>query len=118
MAATTKPVLYHNPRCSKSRQALALLQERGVELSVVEYLKTPPSAAEVTRLLKKLGGTPAALLRKGEEPYRALGLSPDSSVTEVAKAIAAHPILLERPVLVVGERAMIGRPPEKVLEIL
>jgi arsenate reductase len=114
----TKPVLYHNPRCTKSRQALALLEERGVDVTVVEYLKTPPTAAEVTEILRKLGGKPAAALRKGEDEYGALGLSPDSSAAEVAKAIAKHPILLERPVLVVGARAVIGRPPERVLELL
>lgn len=118
MAPSSKPILYHNPRCSKSRQALALLQERGVDVVVVEYLKDPPSAAEVTRLLRKLGGKPAAALRKGEDPYRALGLSADSGAAEVAKAIAEHPILLERPLLVVGDKAVIGRPPERVLEIL
>lgn len=116
--AAAKPLLYHNPRCTKSRQALALLTERGVDVKVVEYLKDPPTAADVTALLKKLGGKPGAALRKGEEPYAALGLSADSSAAEVARAIAAHPILLERPVLVIGDRAVIGRPPERVLELL
>jgi len=113
-----RPVLFHNARCSKSRQALALLEARGIEPEVVEYLKKPPSAAAVEALLAKLGGPPSALLRRSEAEYAALGLSPASSAREVAEAIAAHPILLERPVLVVGDRAVIGRPPERVLELL
>ena len=110
--------IYHNPRCSKSRETLALLREHGVEPEIVDYLKTPPSAAEVEELLGKLGGEPHALLRKKEEPYARLKLGPKSSRAEVAKAIAKEPVLLERPVVVVGKRAAIGRPPENVLEIL
>lgn len=111
-------VIYHNPRCSKSRQALALLVEAGVEPEVVEYLKAPPNAKRVKELIERLGIEPHALLRKGEAPYSALGLSPNSTKAEVAKAIAEHPILLERPVVVVGDKAVIGRPPERVLELL
>lgn len=113
-----KPVLYHNPRCSKSRQALALLEEHGVEPEVVRYLDAPPSADDVRDLLKRLGVAPAELLRRKEAPYTELGLGPASSADEVAEAIAAHPVLLERPVLVVGQRAVIARPPERVLELL
>lgn len=111
-------VLYHNPRCSKSRQALALLEQRGLSPQIVKYLQTPPSADEVRSLLVKLGEKPSALLRKKEAPYAELGLDDDSDADRVAEAIAAHPVLLERPVLVHGERAVIGRPPENVLEIL
>jgi len=110
--------IYHNPRCSKSRETLALLREHGVEPEIIDYLKTPPSAAEVEELLGKLGGEPHALLRTKEEPYARLELSPKSSRAEVAEAIAREPILLERPVVVVSRRAAIGRPPENVLEIL
>lgn len=117
-AAKNDVVIYHNPRCSKSRQALELLRERGKEPRVVEYLKAAPSATEIKALLDLLGVPPHELLRKGEEAYAKLGLSKDSSKAEVAKAIAAHPILLERPVVVVGKRAVIARPPERLLELL
>ncbi len=110
--------LYHNPRCSKSRQTLALLREHGVEPAIVQYLKDPPSARAVSALIGKLGIEPHDLLRRREPPYRELGLSPDSSKTAIANAIAQHPILMERPVVVRGAKARIGRPPEAVLEIL
>lgn len=111
-------VIYHNPRCSKSRQALELLRERGKDPKVVEYLKDAPSAARVKELIDLLGVPPHELLRKGEAPYKELGLSKDSSKAEVAKAIAEYPILLERPVVVAGKRAVIARPPERALELL
>jgi len=110
--------IYHNPRCTKSRETLALLREHGVEPEIVEYLKTPPTAAEVEDLLAKLGVEPHALLRTKEEPYARLKLSAKSTAAEVAKAIAREPVLLERPVVVAGKRAAIGRPPENVLGIL
>lgn len=110
--------IYHNPRCSKSREVLALLRERGLEPEVVEYLKTPLDAAAVKALIKQLGVAPHALLRKKEEPYARLGLSERSSVDQVARAIAEEPVLLERPVVVVGKRAAIGRPIENVLALL
>lgn len=114
-----KPVIYHNPRCSKSREALALLEAQGVELEVVRYLDTPPDSATVRELLKKLGVRPRDLMRAGEPEYRELGLD-DASLSDGAlvAALVAHPKLIERPVFVNGERAVIGRPPEKVLEIL
>ncbi len=117
-AAKNDVVIYHNPRCSKSRQALELLRERGKEPKIVDYLKEAPNAAEIKKLLDLLGVPPHELLRKGEEPYKQLGLSKGSTKAEVAKAIAEHPILLERPVVVVGKRAVIARPPERLLEIL
>lgn len=113
-----KAVIYHNPRCSKSRQALELLREHGVEPEVVEYLKDPPTAARVRELIELLKLPPHALLRPKEAPYEALGLSQKSSKSDVAKAIAEHPILLERPLVVIGKKAVIGRPPERVLELL
>ncbi len=111
--------LYHNPRCSKSRAALALLQERGAEVKVIEYLKTPPGAAVLRKLLKRLGLNARDVLRKGEAAYRELRLGRDSiTESELIAAIADHPILLERPIAVAGERAVVGRPPERVLELL
>src|SRR4029079_2272066 len=100
-------VIYHNPRCTKSRQALELLKKRGIEPEIVEYLKNPPSAARVKELIDLLALPPHALLRKGEAAYSELGLSDKSSKSEVAKAIAEHPILLERPVVVAGKKAVI-----------
>ncbi|MEX5331389.1 arsenate reductase (glutaredoxin) [Pseudomonas paraeruginosa] len=112
-------ILLHNPRCSKSRAALELLEARGLQPQVVRYLETPPSATELKSILAKLGLPARQLLRTGEEEYKALGLD-DASLGEEAliQAMAAHPRLIERPVLVAGDRAVIGRPPEKVLEIL
>lgn len=110
--------IYHNPRCSKSRETLALLREHDVEPEVVDYLKTPPSAEEVKGLIKKLGIAPHALLRTKEPAYAELGLSVSSSLDQVAHAIAGAPSLLERPVVVVGKKAAIGRPPQAVLALL
>ncbi|MEE4190894.1 MAG: arsenate reductase (glutaredoxin) [Halieaceae bacterium] len=111
--------IYHNPRCSKSRQTLALLEENGVSPEIVLYLDTPPSAAELKTLLGKLGMEARALLRKGEEAYKAEGLA-DTSLDEGAllAAMVAHPKLIERPIVVKGDRAVLGRPPENVLELL
>jgi arsenate reductase (glutaredoxin) len=110
--------IYHNPRCSKSRETLALLESRGVEPEVVEYLKTPLTALEVKRLIGKLGIAPGQLLRSGEDAYKTLKLSKASSLEQVSAAIANHPVLLERPIVEVGDRAAIGRPPENVLPLL
>lgn len=111
--------LYHNPRCSKSRGALELLEARGLAPTVVRYLETPPSAADLRTLLGKLGLTARQLLRSGEEEYQTLGLA-DAGLSEdqLIEAMVAHPRLIERPILVVGDKAVVGRPPEKVLEIL
>jgi len=112
--------IYHNPRCSKSRQTLALLQDRGIEPEIVEYLKTPPDAKAIDRLLKLLGKEPREVMRKGEEPYKALGLAdPGKSRQELIAAMAANPILIERPIVVKdNKKAALGRPPEQVLDIL
>jgi arsenate reductase len=113
-----KTVIYHNPRCSKSRQALSLLEEQGVEPEVVEYLKTPPTKAELKALLAKLGLKPEQVVRTGEEIYREKYRGRQLSGEQWLDALAEHPILLERPIVVRGSRAVLGRPPEKVLEIL
>jgi arsenate reductase len=110
--------IYHNPRCTKSRQTLALLQENGVEPEVVEYLKTPPSEAEIRDLLAKLGVGAFDLMRRGEKVFKELGLSKDSGDDAMVAAMAEHPILIERPIVVKGGKAAIGRPPETVLNIL
>lgn len=111
--------LYHNPKCSKSRQTLALLQERGIEPKVVEYLKTPPTAAELDAILSKLGIEPRALLRTNEDAYRAAGLDdPALTRAELIARMVANPSVIERPIVVSGERAAIGRPPENALKIL
>ena len=116
--AKTKVRIYHNPKCTKSRETLALLRDNGIEPEIVEYLKTPPTAADVEDLIGKLKVEPHAILRTKEEPYKRLKLSPKSSQAAVAKAIAEEPILLERPIVIAGKRAAIGRPPENVLQIL
>jgi arsenate reductase len=110
--------IYHNPRCSKSRNTLALLQENGVEPEVVLYLDTAPDADEIRGLLDKLGLSAGELVRRGEEAYKACGLSRDSGEDEILAAMAAHPKLIERPIVVRGERAVLGRPPENALDLL
>ena len=112
--------IWHNPRCSKSREAMKLLEERGVAAEVVDYLVQPPSPAGVEALLGKLGGDPRQLVRFKEDEAKALGLSADDQRTaaEWAALLAAHPRLIERPVLEVGDRAVIGRPTERLLELL
>jgi arsenate reductase len=113
-------VIYHNPRCSKSRQTLALLTERGFEPSVVEYLKTPPDRDTIERLLTLLELEPRALMRQQEAVYRERGLDdPGLDRASLVAALADEPRLLQRPIVVRDQRrAVIGRPPEKVLELL
>lgn len=111
--------LYHNPRCSKSRASLALLREHDVEPEIVEYLKTPPDEAALKQLLKKLKMNAGEVIRKNESIYKELGLDRDSvTQDELIAAIASHPILLQRPIAVTGDRAALGRPPEKVLDLI
>ena len=111
--------IYHNPRCSKSRQTLALLEENGIRPAVVLYLDTPPDAKTLQSILKKLGIKARDLLRKGEDEYKALQLdNPALGEAQLVAAMCAHPKLIERPIVVNGNRAAIGRPPEQVLEIL
>lgn len=111
--------IYHNPRCSKSRNTLALLQENGIEPEVVLYLETPPDKSTLTELLSKLGIKPRQLLRKGEDAYKELNLK-DTSLSDetLIDAMLAHPKLIERPIVVKGDKAVLGRPPENVLELL
>lgn len=110
---------YHNPRCSKSRQGLALLEARGVPLEVVRYLDNPPSTATLKALVKKLGITPRQLLRKGEEDYKTLGLADELlSDKYILEAMSQHPKLIERPIIFDNQRAAIGRPPENLLDVL
>ena len=111
-----KITIYHNPRCTKSRQTLALLNERGLEPTVVEYLRDPPDAETIARLVKKLGVEPAELIRKKE--YKALGLPDTDDRDELIRRMASHPEIIERPIVVSGRQARLGRPPENVLEIL
>jgi arsenate reductase len=113
-----KAKIYHNPRCSKSRATLRLLEEHGVDVEIVEYLQTPPSADDIRGLLEKLGIPAAGLLRRGEGAFKASGLGPDSPADDLIALMAEEPIVIERPIVVVGKRARIGRPPESVLELL
>jgi arsenate reductase len=118
VGASMTLTIYHNPRCSKSRQTLALLQENGVEPRIVEYLKTPPDIATLAKLAAAVGGA-RAMLRKGEAEYAALKLAdPKKSEQALLKAMHEHPILIERPIVTDGKRAKIGRPPEAVLALL
>lgn len=111
--------IYHNPRCSKSRETLALLEAKGVTPNVVLYLETPPSAAELKTLLRKLGLSARQLLRKGEADYKDLNLAnPSLSDTQLIAAMIDHPKLIERPIVIKGDKAALGRPPEAVLELL
>ena len=115
----TDLTLYHNPRCSKSRGALELLEARGLAPTIVRYLETPPTAAQLQALLGKLGISARGLLRTGEDEYKALSLA-DANLSDeqLIAAMVAHPKLIERPIFIAGDKAVIGRPPEKVLEIL
>jgi arsenate reductase len=111
-------LLLHNPRCSKSRATLALLEERGAWFEVREYLNDPLSIPELEELGRRLGGAIIDWTRTGESAFAELGLRKDASDDELLAALAAHPILLQRPILVSDHRAAIGRPPEEVLELL
>jgi arsenate reductase len=111
--------IYHNPRCSKSRQTLQLLQERGIEPQVIEYLRTPPDKATLERILDMLGLAPRQLMRTKEAEYKEQGLD-DPALTreQLIDAMIATPKLIERPIVIKNGKAAIGRPPEKILEIL
>ena len=114
-----KVKIYHNPRCSKSRQTLEILNRKNLDIDIVEYLKSPLDINEISNLLKKLGYNARDLLRKGEDVYKNENLS-DKSLTEdfLIDMMSKNPILIERPIDVSNGKAVIGRPPEKVLEIL
>lgn len=111
--------IWHNPKCSTSRNALALLRERGVEPKIVEYLKTPPTATRIEAVLKMLGKEPREVMRKKEEAYAMLGLAdPRKKRKDLVAAMASHPILIERPIVIRGKKAALGRPAENVLSVL
>lgn len=110
--------LFHNPRCSKSRAALNLLQEAGATVDVVLYLETPPSRETLARVIGQLGISPEALVRRGEEIFKTNYLGRALDADGWLDALAAHPKLIERPIAIRGDRAVVGRPPEKVLELL
>lgn len=116
MATTT---IYHNPRCSKSRQTLALLEENGIKPDIVLYLDTPPDRETLKGLLEKLGLAPRELLRKGEQDYKDRGLA-DTSLSDdaIIDAMIEAPKLIERPIVVQGKKAVLGRPPENVLALI
>ncbi len=111
--------IFHNPRCSKSRQTLQLLEDRGIDAQVRRYLETPPSAKELEQVLGLLGIEPRELMRKKEAVYQDLGLDqPDLSSQQLIEAMAQNPILIERPIVINGDKAALGRPPENVLKVL
>ena len=115
----TEVVIYHNPKCSKSRQTMALLEERGIKPTVVKYLETPPTATKLKVLLSLLGMAPRELMRKNEAPYKELELAKvDLSEDQLVRAMVANPVLIERPIVEANGKAAVGRPPERVLEIL
>jgi len=111
-------VMFHNPRCSKSRETLSLLEAQGIQPTIVRYLDTPPTAEELDRILKQLGMEPQELMRTKEDRYLELGLAKKSlSREEAIRVMVENPILIERPIVVRGGKAVIGRPPEKVKEL-
>jgi arsenate reductase len=113
-----KARIFHNPRCSKSRATLAILESHGVDIEVVEYLKTPPSPTQLKALLGKLGIEARDLVRSGEPEFKAAGIDLDAGDSELIELMAAHPKLIQRPIVEVGARATIGRPPEAVLDLI
>ncbi|MDH5357233.1 MAG: arsenate reductase (glutaredoxin) [Gammaproteobacteria bacterium] len=111
--------IYHNPRCSKSRQTLALLAQQGIKSEVIEYLKTPPTPDTLRTIINQLGISPRQLLRKGEAIYKELNLADESlSDEQLIQAMFTHPKLIERPIVISNNKAKIGRPPEAVLDII
>lgn len=112
-------IIYHNPRCSKSRETLTLLRNKGINPKVIPYLETPPTAGELDRILTVMKMEPRALMRKKEEAYQALEIEETPRTRrELIQLMIDNPILIERPIVVNGERAALGRPPEEVLKIL
>ena len=111
--------IFHNPRCSKSRQTLSLIQEKNIDIDIIEYLKTPPDISQLKQILKKLGYEPRQLMRKSEQIYKDLDLGNENkTAADLIIAMTQNPILIERPIVLSGEKAAIGRPPESVLNIL
>ena len=110
--------IWHNPRCSKSRAALAILEEHGITPTEVKYLETPPSKSDIVRALAALAMQAKDIVRTGEAVYKSLNLSAESNNEEILEALVEHPILIERPIIISGDRAVIGRPPENVSTLL
>lgn len=114
----TTVTIWHNPRCSKSRSALAILEENGVTPTEVRYLETPPSKSDIVTVLAALAMEAKDIVRKGEAVYKTLNLSAQSTNEEILNALVENPILIERPIIISGDRAVIGRPPENVTSLL
>ena len=115
----TKATIYHNPRCSKSRQTLALLEENNCEITIVEYLKNAPSVEDVSLLLSMLNLEPRQMMRTKEDEYKAQNLAnPDLTIDDLIQAMVNTPKLIERPIVLANDKAVIGRPPENVLNII
>ncbi len=110
-------VVWHNPRCSKSRQTMELLEEKGVEAEVVKYLEVSQSVESIKDVLKKLNISARDLMRTKEDEYKSLGLKDETDEDKLIEAMATHPKLIERPIVIKGNKAVLGRPPEKVLEL-
>jgi len=111
--------IYHNPRCSKSRQTLALIEEKGISPEIVLYLDTPPNKSQLSNLIEKLGISARELIRKGEDAYKENNLNDTSlSDEQLIDAMSRHPKLIERPIVIKGDKAVLGRPPENVLSLL
>lgn len=119
MTLLMNTTIWHNPRCSKSRQTLALLEEHGIQPTILKYLDTPPDSGTIASVVGQLGISPRDLLRRGEAEYKELGLNnPAISDQELFEIMSDHPKLIERPIVIQGNQARLGRPPENVLEIL
>ena len=114
----SKVIIYHNPRCSKSREALKLLEEQGADVEMVKYLDTPPSKEELKSLLKMLGVSARELMRTKEAIYKELGLGDVEDEEKLIEAMVEHPRLIERPIVIKDGKAVIGRPPQRVIELL
>ncbi len=113
-----KPKIYHNPRCSKSRRALALIRERGIDIEVVEYMKSPLSKQELQDLLRKLGIGPRDLIRTFESEFKSAGVTGETSDDALLDLMLEHRRIIQRPIIEIAERAVVGRPPERALELL
>ena len=119
MTSKSKVTIYHNPRCSKSRQTLQLLRDEGVDPNIVEYLKASLTEAALSKLVKQLGVDPFDLIRRNEQPYKDLNLAAKKDDAKaMIQAMVKHPVLIQRPIVVKGAKAALGRPPEDVLKIL
>ena len=117
--ASEKPLIYHNPGCSKSRETLQILEDNNTSPEIIEYLENPPGADELRHIIALLGIPAREILRTGEDAYQAAGLDADNlDEDKVIRAICEYPVLLQRPIVISGDRAVIGRPPSRVLEIL